>query len=46
MKDSLVIVAFFILGVVCGLDHILLDVFAADSDISFYALCALMFLWE
>ncbi len=43
MKDSLVIVAFFILGVVCGLDHILLDVFAADSDISFYALCALMF---
>lgn len=43
MKDSLVIVAFFILGVVCGLDHILPDVFAADSDISFYALCALMF---
>lgn len=42
MKGSLVIVAFFALGVACGLG----DVFPFDpaqTDVSFYALCALMF---
>ena len=41
MKGSLIIVGFFLLGVACGLG----DVFPIDltqTDISFYALCALM----
>lgn len=42
MKGSLIIVSFFILGTLCGLyQWIPFDV--ADSDLSFYALCALMF---
>ncbi len=42
MKGSLVIVGFFVLGVACGTG----DVFPAgirQTDIGFYALCALMF---
>ena len=42
MKGSLIIVAFFVVGIVCGLDHWLPDV-VMQSDISFYVLCALMF---
>lgn len=42
MKGSLIIIGFFVLGVVCGLGDVMpLDV--ADTNISFYALCALMF---
>nr|WP_302831203.1 lysine exporter LysO family protein [uncultured Bacteroides sp.] len=42
MKGSLIIVAFFILGTFCGIyDLIPFDI--ANSRISFYALCALMF---
>lgn len=42
MKGSLIIIAFFALGMLCGLG----DVFPFDltqTDISFYTLCALMF---
>ncbi len=42
MKSSLIIVGFFVLGIVCGLYHWLPDV-VMQSDISFYVLCALMF---
>lgn len=42
MKGSLIIIAFFILGLVCGLFH-LLPPGVADSDVSFVALCALIF---
>lgn len=42
MKGSLVIIGFFILGFVCGLFH-LLPPEIADSDVSFVALCALIF---
>lgn len=42
MKGSLIIIAFFILGLVCGLFH-LLPPEVADSDVSFVALCALIF---
>lgn len=41
MKGSLVIVGFFALGVLCGLGDVLPDL--SQTDISFYALCALMF---
>lgn len=42
MKGSLIIIAFFILGTFCGIyDLIPFDI--ANSRISFYALCALMF---
>ena len=42
MKGSLIIVAFFVLGTVVGLtDLVPFDL--ADTDISYYALCALMF---
>ena len=41
MKGSLVIVGFFLLGVVCGLGHVF-PVDLSQTDISFYALCALM----
>ena len=42
MKGSLIIIGFFLLGIVCGLtdaipDHLL------DDNLSLYALCALMF---
>lgn len=43
MKSGLVIVSFFVVGTVvgvCGLSHEWLD---SVSDVSFYALCALMF---
>ena len=42
MKGSLIIVGFFVLGTLCGAFHLIpFDV--AQSNISFYALCALMF---
>lgn len=41
MKGSLIIVGFFALGVACGLADVLPDL--SQPDISFYALCALMF---
>jgi uncharacterized membrane protein YbjE (DUF340 family) len=42
MKGSLVIVAFFVLGTLCGLFHLIpFDI--SDSNISYVALCALMF---
>lgn len=42
MKGSLIIIGFFALGVACGLGH-LLPFDPAQTDVSFYALCALMF---
>ena len=42
MKGNLIIVAFFILGCITGLYNIL-PFNIAETDISFYALCALMF---
>ena len=42
MKGSLIIVGFFVLGTLCGAFHLIpFDV--AETNISFYALCALMF---
>ena len=42
MKGSLIIVGFFILGTLCGLLQVIpFDI--AETDFSFYALCALMF---
>lgn len=42
MKGSLIIVGFFLLGTLCGMSH-LLPSDLSQSNISFYALCALMF---
>ena len=42
MKGSLIIVGFFAMGVLAGLFHIVPSE-TANSGISFYALCALMF---
>ncbi len=42
MKGSLIILAFFLVGICCGLFQ-LLPSGIAQSDISFYTLCALMF---
>lgn len=42
MKGSLIIVGFFALGTLCGVFH-LLPFEVGESDISFYALCGLMF---
>ena len=42
MKGSLIIVTFFVLGTVVGLTD-LFPFDLADTDISYYALCALMF---
>lgn len=42
MKGSLIIVGFFVLGTLCGAYH-LLPFEVGESDISFYALCGLMF---
>lgn len=42
MKGSLIIVGFFVLGILVGLSHFVPQVFL-DSDVSYYALCALMF---
>ena len=42
MKGSLIIIGFFILGTLCGFFHLIpFDI--SKSNISFYALCALMF---
>lgn len=42
MKGSLIIVGFFVLGALCGLMELIpFDI--AKTDISFYALCVLMF---
>ena len=41
MKGSLIIIAFFIAGVICGYTG-LISADIAQSDISFYALCALL----
>lgn len=43
MRDSIIIVAFFVIGIVCGLNSLVPDTVAGNGDISFYALCALMF---
>lgn len=42
MKGSLIIVGFFLLGILCGIFHFI-PFNIAQSDINFYALCALMF---
>ena len=42
MKGSLVIVAFFILGIVCGVMHWMPDL-SALGNVSFLTLCALLF---
>ena len=42
MKGSLIIVGFFILGTLCGLFQVI-PFNIAETDFSFYALCALMF---
>lgn len=42
MKGSLIIVGFFVLGCIVGLAHVL-PFKIEETDISFYALCALMF---
>lgn len=42
MKGSIIIVGFFILGIVCGLFD-LLPFSVGDSNVSLYALCGLMF---
>ena len=42
MKGSLIIVGFFVLGIVAGLLSIVPQSFV-ESDVSYYALCALMF---
>lgn len=42
MKGSLVILAFFVIGLFCGYFH-LLPTEVADSSVSFVALCALIF---
>lgn len=43
MRDSLIIVGFFVLGIVFGLNDILPDSLVGNSSVSFGALCALMF---
>lgn len=43
MKGSLVIVSFFIAGILCGVYRLIPVDLVTDSKISFYALCALMF---
>lgn len=42
MKGSLIIICFFILGTLCGLFNVL-PLQLAETDISYYALCGLMF---
>lgn len=42
MKSSLIIIAFFALGIICGHQQLLPDGLPI-ADLSFYALCALMF---
>lgn len=43
MKDSLVIVIFFVIGIVFGINDLLPDTVVGNSNVSFCALCALMF---
>ena len=43
MKGSLIIVGFFVLGTLCGVFRLIPADFIMESQISFYALCALMF---
>lgn len=43
MKGSIIIVVFFILGIVCGVCELVSVDWVMDSKISFYALCVLMF---
>ncbi len=43
MKDSIVIVGFFVLGVTAGVFGFVPGRFLCGTDVSFYALCALMF---
>ena len=42
MKGSLIIIAFFVLGIICGHQYLLPDSLNV-ADLNFYALCALMF---
>lgn len=42
MKGSLVIIGFFILGIVCGVTGVI-PAEAVEGDVSLYALCALLF---
>ena len=42
MKGSLIIIGFFILGIICGMTDII-PAEMLESEISLYALCALMF---
>lgn len=42
MKGSLIIIAFFVLGIICGHQHLLPNSLNV-ADLSFYALCTLMF---
>lgn len=42
MKGSLIIIGFFILGTLCGVYHLIPYDFS-ESNLSYYALCALMF---
>ena len=43
MKGSLIIIGFFVLGTLCGFFPLIPVDVVMDSEISFYALCALMF---
>ena len=43
MRDSLIIVGFFVLGIVFGMNDILPDSLVGNSSVSFGALCCLMF---
>lgn len=43
MKGSIIVVGFFVLGTLAGVFRLFPELFANVSDISFYALCALMF---
>ncbi len=42
MKGSMIIVGFFVLGIVCGIYHLLPDAIQ-QANVSYYVLCALMF---
>lgn len=42
MKGSLIIIGFFILGIICGISHII-PLNSSGNEISFYVLCCLMF---
>lgn len=42
MKGSLIIIGFFILGIVCGISRVI-PFDPSSNDISFYVLCCLMF---